>query len=93
MASSFKDNLEATSPTADKGEAVKAICEIMGISADVCMTFGDAGNDVPMLKFAKYSFAMANGTDECKAAARYIAKPNTEDGLAKAVEQFALKTK
>ncbi|MDE5985357.1 MAG: Cof-type HAD-IIB family hydrolase [Eubacterium sp.] len=92
VASSFKDNLEATAPSADKGEAVKGICEIMGINADECMTFGDAGNDVPMLRFAKYSFAMENGTDECKAAAHYVAKPNTEDGLAKAVEIYALKT-
>lgn len=92
VASSFKDNLEATASTADKGEAVKGICDIMGISADECMTFGDAGNDVPMLAFARYSFAMENGTDECKTAAHYIAQPNTEDGLAKAIEQFALKT-
>ena len=92
VASSFKDNLEVTAPSADKGEAVKGICEVMGISADECMTFGDAGNDVPMLRFAKYSFAMANGTDECKAAAHYAAGANTEDGLAKAVEEYALKT-
>lgn len=91
VASSFKDNLEATAADADKGEAVKGICALMGIGADECMTFGDAGNDVPMLRFAKYSFAMDNGTDECKAAANYIANPNTEDGLAKAVAEFVLK--
>lgn len=91
VASSFKDNLEATAAKADKGEAVMGICKAMSIDANECMAFGDAGNDVPMLRFAGYSFAMENGTDECKAAARYIAKSNTEDGLAQAVEEFALK--
>jgi hypothetical protein len=90
VASSFVGNLEATVGTADKGEAVKGICDVMGITADNCMTFGDAGNDTPMLKFAKYSFAMANGTDECKASAKHIAKSNGEDGLAIAVEEYVL---
>ena len=91
VASSFEANIEATVKTANKGEAVKGICDTLGITADECMTFGDAGNDCPMLRFAKYSFAMANGTDECKAAAKYIAKSNAEDGLALAVEEYALK--
>lgn len=91
VASSFKGNVEATAGNADKGEAVKGICCDMGITADECMTFGDAGNDCPMLKFAKYSFAMENGTEECKAAAKYIAQSNAVDGLAKAVEEYVLK--
>lgn len=90
VASSFEANLEATAKTADKGEAVKGICSEMGITSDECMAFGDAGNDCPMLRFAEYSFAMANGTDECKAAAKYIAKSNAEDGLARAVEEYAI---
>ena len=48
------------------------------------MSFGDAGNDCPMLAFAHYSFAMENGAPECKAAARYRAEANTADGVAKA---------
>lgn len=90
VASSFAGNLEATVGTADKGEALKGICNVTGITADECMSFGDAGNDKPMLRFAKYSFAMENGTDECKAAAKHIAKSNAEDGLAAAVEEYAL---
>lgn len=90
-ASSFKDNLEATAADTDKGAALKGICRELGITADACMCFGDAGNDRPMLEFAKYSFAMENGTDECKASAKYIAKSNAEDGLAQAVEEYVLK--
>lgn len=89
VASSFKGNLEATAKNADKGSALNAICRKTGISAEECMTFGDAGNDIPMLKFAKYSFAMENGSEECKNAANYITASNADDGLAKAVESYA----
>lgn len=90
VASSFAGNLEATAGAADKGAALKGICSAIGITADECMSFGDAGNDIPMLQFAGYSFAMENGTDECKAAAKYIAASNAEDGLAAAVEEYVL---
>lgn len=90
VASSFKGNLEATNSNVDKGQAVKGICDIMGITADNTMTFGDAGNDIPMLKFARYSFAMGNGTEECKASAKFIAPSNADDGLAQMVEKYVL---
>lgn len=91
VASSFKGNLEATAGTANKGEAIKGLCKELGITAEGCMCFGDAGNDKPMLEFARYSFAMENGTDDCKAAAKFIAKSNAQDGLAMAVEEYVLK--
>ena len=42
------------------------------------------------LDFAKYSFAMENGSDECKAHAKFVTKSNAEDGVAVAVEKYAL---
>lgn len=89
-ASSFKGNLEATAGSADKGTAVMELSKILGITANEVMSFGDEGNDIPMLKFAKYSFAMENASDDAKKAAKFIAKSNAEDGLAKAVEEYAL---
>ncbi|MCM1286439.1 MAG: Cof-type HAD-IIB family hydrolase [Acetobacter sp.] len=90
-ATSFKGNLEATVGTTDKGYALKGLCDILGFTADEAMTFGDAGNDCPMLEFAKYSFAMKNATPQCKASAKYSAKSNAEDGVAQAIEEFVLK--
>lgn len=90
VASSFTDNIETTSSTANKGEAINGICKSLGITADDTMTFGDAGNDCDMLRFAKYSFAMGNATDECKAAAKFVTLSNAQDGLAVAVEKYAL---
>lgn len=89
-ATSFRGNLEATAGTAHKGAALKGLCDILGFTADEAMSFGDAGNDCSMLEFARYSFAMANATDECKAAAKHITKSNGEDGVALAIEKFVL---
>lgn len=90
VASSFKGGLEATVLDADKGSAVAGICANMKITSDEVMAFGDAGNDCPMLEFAKYSFAMENATEECKKSAKFVTLSNAKDGLAAAVEKYAL---
>lgn len=90
VASSFPGNVEATALKADKGEALSGICKTLGITSGECMSFGDAGNDIPMLRFAGYSFAMGNGTEECRRAAKYTALSNAQDGLAAAVEEYVL---
>lgn len=91
IASSLKNNMEATAKNADKGEALKEICKIIGISTDEAMCFGDSKNDCEMMHAAKFSFAMGNATKECKAAANYLTASNADDGLAKAVEKFVLR--
>lgn len=90
VANSFKGNIEATSSSADKGKALAGICEHMGIEPEEAMAFGDAGNDSPMLRFAGYSFAMENGTPECKSSAKHIAKSNAADGVAIEIEKYCL---
>lgn len=90
VTSSFDSSLEATDKNADKGIAAAQLGEKLGLTADEIMCFGDAGNDVPMLKFAGYSFAMGNATEECKKSAKFMAKSNAEDGLAEAVEKYVI---
>ena len=50
---------------------------------------GDNGNDVTMLRYAGVSVCMGDGSEEAKAAAKYLTGPHTEDGLAQAIERFA----
>ncbi len=90
IASSFKDNLELTEKTANKGVALEGLSKKTGIKASEIMSFGDAENDAEMLKFADYSFAMANGDEKAKDSAKFLARSNAEDGLALAVIQYAL---
>lgn len=90
VTTSLKESLEATALTANKGNALKGICDTFGFLPSQVMSFGDAGNDCPMLDYAEHSFAMENGSDECKAHAKHIAKSNAEDGVAQAVEKYCL---
>lgn len=87
---SLPGTMEATAKAADKGSALRGICDETGIYPDEVMSFGDAGNDCPMLEFAKYSFAMENGMDICKKAAKAVTKSNALDGVAVMVEKYCL---
>lgn len=90
LASSLPGNMEMTRAGVDKGTALDGMCRALGITPDESMAFGDAGNDCPMLSYSKYSFAMENATDECKASANYITKSNTDDGVAFAIHKYVL---
>ena len=90
VTTSFGDNMELTAPGVTKGSAVQALCARLGLGPDQVMAFGDAGNDLELLSWASWSFAMANASDEAKAAARYITGTNREGGVGMAVEQYLL---
>lgn len=90
LASSLPQELEGTAPGVDKGTALAGLCDLLHIPAADSMSFGDAGNDCPMLSFAGYSFAMGNASECCKQIAKYVTAPNTEDGVAQAIERFVL---
>jgi Cof subfamily protein (haloacid dehalogenase superfamily) len=90
VANSFAQNLEIAAGGANKGTALKALAAHLGLGAEQVMAFGDAGNDLEMLSWAGWSFAMANGTGEAKSAARYEAPANTDAGVGQMVERYVL---
>lgn len=88
LASALPLSMEITKAGVDKGAALKGMCDALSISPDEVMSFGDAGNDIPMLEFAKYSFAMENGSEECKRAAKFQTKSNAHHGVAYGIKQY-----
>ncbi len=88
LAQATELNLEFTAPGVNKGAALKSLADSLGLVPDEVMAFGDAGNDIEMLRWAGWSFAMANGTPAAKAAARYIAPSNDEGGVGLTVERY-----
>ena len=92
VTSSFGENMELTATGVNKGSAVQALCAKLGLGPEQVMAFGDAGNDLELLSWASWSFAMDNGSDEAKAAARYTTGTNREGGVGMAVEQYLLNT-
>ena len=84
--SSTVNDLELMPPGVDKGLGMRKLAEHLGLTAEQIMTIGDGGNDVDMLRQAGIGVAMANASEEAKAAADHIlAWSNDEDGVAKAV--------
>ena len=90
ITTSFQNNMEFTAPGVNKGTAVQALCKKLGLVPEQVMAFGDAGNDLELLRWAGWSFAMANATEEAKAAARYVTGSNHDAGVGTAVEQYLL---
>ncbi len=83
-------NIELNNKDANKGAALRILCEHLGFGPEQAMAFGDGGNDQSMIETAGLGVVMANGVPELKAAADYIAMGNDEDGVAAAIEKFVL---
>ncbi|MGO9752318.1 MAG: Cof-type HAD-IIB family hydrolase [Solirubrobacteraceae bacterium] len=82
--------LDVTHPDANKGEVVDHLCRMLGIPAAEVCTIGDMPNDVLMFARSGLSIAMGNADREVQRAARYVSRPNTDNGFAHAVERYVL---
>lgn len=90
IAISKANYLELTHPDANKGGAVKTLAAMLGIGQEQVMAVGDALNDLSMIRFAGLGVAVANGDETVKAGADAVTASNNEDGVAKAIEEYAL---
>ncbi|MET0789821.1 MAG: Cof-type HAD-IIB family hydrolase [Cellulomonas sp.] len=77
--------VDVMSPTADKGHALRAVQDALGITAEQTMVFGDYFNDIGMLDAAYYSFAMDNAHPDVRAHARFVAPANTANGVVRTI--------
>lgn len=91
ITSSIADNMEINSEEAHKGRALLSLAERLGFERGELMAVGDNGNDVTMLEAAGCSAAMGDGSEEAKAAAKYVTEAHNRGGLAQAIERWILK--
>ena len=71
-----------------KASALLRIGEKLGISTDEMMAFGDAENDMEMIKTVKYGIAMGNAMESLKKAAWDVTDTNDQMGIAKALDKY-----
>ena len=71
-----------------KASGLERLGELLGIAPAEMMAFGDAENDVSMLRFAGTGVAMGNAEPEARAAADYLTASNDEEGIAAALRHF-----
>ena len=88
ISSSLDQNVEINQGHANKGEALLALAEYLGIEREQTLAFGDGLNDLSMLKEAGVGVAMANACDEAMALADWITLSCDEDGVARGIEKF-----
>ena len=72
----------------DKGKALENFCKLLNIPIEESMAFGDAENDISMLRSAGLSVAMENGTEETKKYADLICASNNDDGVAQVIDEY-----
>jgi hypothetical protein len=75
---------------ASKQSALARLCADFGVSAERVLAIGDSRNDVPMMQWAGIGVAMANALPEVRHAVRFVTASNEHDGVALAIEKFAL---
>ncbi|WGX76617.1 Cof-type HAD-IIB family hydrolase [Paraclostridium bifermentans] len=90
IVSSWDDNFEIMKKGSSKGEAVAQLAKYFNLKRDEVMCIGDSENDLSMIEYAGIGVAMGNAIDIVKQSAQYITLPNTESGVAKAIEKFVL---
>jgi Cof subfamily protein (haloacid dehalogenase superfamily) len=77
--------LDVNSKTANKGQAIRHLQDVLGITPAQTMVFGDFLNDLEMMDAADYSFAMSNAHPLLAARARYVAPPNSDNGVVRTI--------
>lgn len=81
-------DLEVMHPQANKGAALAALAEHLGLRREEVMAIGDSGNDEAMLRYAGTAVVMENGEEEMRAIADIIAPSNEKGGVADILERL-----
>lgn len=81
--------IDISNISVNKGNAIKRLQDLLGITPTQTMAFGDYFNDIEMLKTAEYSFAMKNAQPEVKEIAKFITKEdNNNNGVINTIKEF-----
>ena len=92
VASTFRTNIEVNADRVDKGLAGMEYARMKGILPEEVMVIGDSENDLPMLvQPFGMAVAMGNGSSDVKEVCTHETLSNSEDGVAYAIEKWALK--
>lgn len=81
-------DLEIGHKNATKKDAINFLIDYLEIEKENVLAFGDAHNDLEMIKGAGIGVAMGNSNKQLKDSADIIADTNNFDGVAKIIETF-----
>ncbi|HFH9839171.1 TPA: Cof-type HAD-IIB family hydrolase [Streptococcus suis] len=73
-----------------KAWGLEQVLNRLDIEPEQVMAFGDSDNDIELLSYVGYSYAMENATDKVKAVAKYLAPSHLEAGVFQVLEEHIL---
>ena len=82
--------LEFLRPGVSKGAAVRWLARRAGVPLANVLAIGDQFNDLEMIAAAGHGAAMPHAPQPVRAAARYIAPPLADEGVAQLIERLVL---
>jgi hypothetical protein len=82
--------VEFVAPGVSKGRAIRWLARRLGIPLGAVLAVGDQWNDIEMLAEVGHGTAMPSAPSEVLAAARYVAPPLAEEGVARMIEELVL---
>lgn len=75
-----------------KADGLEVLLETLGVGIDEVAVFGDAENDLEIMRKVPHSVAVANATDEVLSAARHHVGASADEGVADALLEIARAT-
>ena len=83
-------SVEISLCTANKGEALRSLCDRLDVRMTDVICIGDSDNDLPMLCTAGLAVASGNAPDAVKRYAHIVTADCDHDGVAEALERYLL---
>jgi Cof subfamily protein (haloacid dehalogenase superfamily) len=71
-----------------KASGLARLAQRWGFDPRDCAAFGDGGNDIEMLRWVGHGYAVANASDEVKAAAGNVCPSNEDQGVLTTLEEL-----
>ncbi|CEI82008.1 hydrolase [Oceanobacillus oncorhynchi subsp. incaldanensis] len=88
IVASEADWIDIANANVHKGTTVEQLQQILNVSPEETLAFGDGYNDLELMKRAAYNFAVRNAVQELKDAANFITRANEEDAVMKTIVQL-----
>ena len=82
--------LEILPPDVSKGEALRAMLDVLGLVPAETVAIGDNWNDLEMIEAAGLGVAMGHAPAEVRARADYVCGTADEEGVREVLERFVL---
>lgn len=90
LAKSYKCAYDVFDKSQTKADGIEAYLKQHNISWDECIAFGDAPNDITMLKKAHIGVTFSDSLEEVKKAANYITDACINNGVVAALKHFKI---